>query len=227
MAKGNPKKLLVEGDEEKRVIPYLMDKYVAWGNSRDQWLVEIKEFGGIEGLLKPGVIEAESREPGLKVLGIIIDANDQFVSRWSRVRERCLIVAADFPDELRPGGLIHQNEYGFRIGVWVMPDNQSRGMLETFLGQLIALDNATLWAFAQDSCARSRDHGASYIDPHRDKANIHTYLAWLEPPGRSLHVSVLARAVDAKLSLGEQFAKWFISLYGLTPREGLEQNRAS
>ena len=36
MAKGNPNKLMVEGDEEKRVIPYLMDKYVAWGDSRDR-----------------------------------------------------------------------------------------------------------------------------------------------------------------------------------------------
>ena len=77
MAKANPNKLLVEGDEEKRVIPFLMDKFVVWGDRHDEWLVEIKEFGGIEGLLKPGVIEAEPREPGLKVLGIIIDADNQ------------------------------------------------------------------------------------------------------------------------------------------------------
>jgi hypothetical protein len=220
MGKGNPNKLLVEGDEEKRVIPYLMDKYVTWGDRRDEWLVQIKEFGGIEGLLKPGVIEAESREPGLRALGVIIDANDQFSSRWSRLRERCLIVATDFPEELRPEGLIHQNEHDFRLGVWIMPDNQSRGMLETFLGHLIGPADATLWAFAQDSCARSREHGGSYIDHHRDKANIHTYLAWLDPPGRSLHVSVLARALDAQLSLGEQFANWFMNLYQLTPRQG-------
>jgi hypothetical protein len=93
-------------------------------------------------------------------------------------------------------------------------------MLETFLGHLIGPADATLWAFAQDSCARSREHGASYIDHHRDKANIHTYLAWLDPPGRSLHVSVLARALDAQLSLGEQFANWFMNLYQLTPRQG-------
>jgi hypothetical protein len=218
MAKANPNKLLVEGDEEKRVIPYIMDKYVAWGDRRDEWLVEIKEFGGIDGLLKPGVIEAESREPGLKALGIIIDANDQFVSRWTKLKDRCLAVSADFPEQLQPGGLIHQNEYGLRIGIWIMPDNQSRGMLETFLSNLIVPADAMLWAFAQDSCARSRDHGASYIDAHRDKANIHTYLAWLDPPGRSLHVSVLAKAVDARLALGEQFATWFIELYQLTPR---------
>jgi hypothetical protein len=33
-----------------------------------------------------------------------------------------------------------------------------------------------------------------------------------------LHVSVLARALDARLPLGEQFARWFIDLYQITPR---------
>ncbi len=99
-----------------------------------------------------------------------------------------------------------------------MPDNQSRGMLETFLSYLINPERSALWTFAQEACARSRDHGAPYTDPHRDKADIHTYLAWLDPPGRSLHVAVLARALDGRLPLGEQFAKWFIDLFQLTPR---------
>ena len=83
------------------------------------------------------MIEAESKIPGLKAIGIIVDADDQFDSRWSSVRERCRKIAADFPEELPPEGLIHQNEHGLRIGVWIMPDNQSRGMLETFLGSLV------------------------------------------------------------------------------------------
>ena len=218
MARANPNKLLVEGDDEKSVIPYFVDEYVVWGDRPDDWVVQVDEFDGVEKLLKPGVIEAESKTPGLKALGILIDANDQFTSRWSRVRERCLKIAADFPETLLPGGLIHQTADGLRLGVWIMPDNQSRGMLETFLSSLIVPAHASLWAFAQESCAQSRSHGAPYVDPHREKANIHTYLAWLDPPGRSLHVSVLARALNARLPLGEEFAKWFIDLYQLTPR---------
>ncbi len=49
-----------------------------------------------------------------------------------------------------------------------MPDNPSRGMLETFLSHLIVPDDAPPWAFAHEACARSRDHGSSYTDPHRD-----------------------------------------------------------
>jgi hypothetical protein len=218
MPRANPNILLVEGDEEKRVIPYLMDEHVVWGDKEDEWVAEIRSYGGIEDLLDPGNIEPAVRVIGRKAVGIVVDADDQFDSRWQRVRNCCLGIAPDFPEDLPPEGLIHENDQGLRIGVWIMPDNQSRGMLETFLRHLIIPAYADLWAFAQESCTRSRDHGAPYTDPHRDKADIHTYLAWLDPPGRSLHVSVLARALDARLPLGEQFARWFIDLYQLTPR---------
>jgi hypothetical protein len=195
-----------------------MDEYVVWGDKQAEWVAEVKSHGGIDDLLDPGNIEAEAQAPGRKALGIIVDADDQFDLRWQRVRKCCFGIAADFPEELPPEGLVHQSAHGLRIGVWIMPDNQSRGMLETFLRHLIVPSHAALWAFAQESCTRSRDHGAPYTDPHRDKANIHTYLAWHEPPGMSLHVSVLARALDARLPLGKQFARWFINLYQLTPR---------
>ncbi len=37
----NPKKLLVEGDEDKRVIPQLIEANgIRWGESRDTWIVK-------------------------------------------------------------------------------------------------------------------------------------------------------------------------------------------
>jgi hypothetical protein len=219
MARSNPNRLLVEGDEEKRLIPYLMDAFVAWGNRREEWVVQIEEFGGIENLLKPSAIEVELKTPGLQALGVLLDANDQFDSRWGRVRNHCRRIASDFPDVLPEGGLIHQTVQGLRIGVWIMPDNGSRGMLETFLSLLVRPKQTPLWNFAATSCATARAHGAPYTDSHRDKANAHTFLAWLDPPGQFLHLSVLSEALDARSPLGEQFARWFINLYQLTPRE--------
>ena len=49
----NPNILLVEGDEEKRVIPYLMDHHVVWGDKEDEWVVQVKSHGGIDDLLEP------------------------------------------------------------------------------------------------------------------------------------------------------------------------------
>lgn len=213
------KKLLVEGDEEKRVIPYFMNEHFVWGDNERDWVVTIEQFGGVENLLKPGVIEAESKVPGLLALGVIIDADDWLESRWTRVRERFRRVAQDFPESLPPEGLIYQSPDGVRMGVWIMPDNRSRGMLETFLSSLMEPDRQEMWTFAQRSCEEARDHDARYNDVQRDKACIHTYLAWLDPPGRPLHISVLARALDSRLPLGVLFVKWFMDLFQLPPRE--------
>ncbi len=99
-----------------------MDEYIVWGDEKKDWIVEIKELDGVEKLLKPGLIEAESKTPGLKAFGVILDANDSFESRWTRVRERCRKIAADFPEDLPADGVIHENAAGLRIGVWVMPN---------------------------------------------------------------------------------------------------------
>jgi len=42
MARTNPNKLLVEGDEEKRAVPYLMDEYVVLGDRSDDGVVEVR-----------------------------------------------------------------------------------------------------------------------------------------------------------------------------------------
>ena len=61
-----PKKLLVEGDTDKRVIPYLMEANgVGWG-SRENPVVFIQPYGGIEELLARRVIENELKALDLR-----------------------------------------------------------------------------------------------------------------------------------------------------------------
>ena len=99
-----------------------------------------------------------------------------------------------------------------------MPDNRSRGMLETFLSLLLIPERLPLWDFARESCDRASGIAGSYTAAHRDKAHVHTYLAWVEPPGLSLPYSILRRAFDARLPLAESFARWFMDLYQIPPR---------
>jgi len=218
MPKQNPNVLLVEGKDEQFTLPFFMDEYIVWGDDKKEWVVEIKELDGVENLLKPGLIEAESKTPGLKALGVILDANDSFNSRWSRVRERCRNVSAGFPDELSTAGAISITPNGMRIGVWIMPDNRSRGMLETFLSSLLIPERLPLWNFAQQCCDSAQGIAGCYTAAHRDKAQVHTYLAWVEPPGLSLPYSILKRAFDARLPLAKNFARWFMELYQIGPR---------
>ena len=134
----HPKKLLVEGDEDKRVVPELIEAHgIPWGENSDEWIVEISQCDGFENVVKPGAIETELKVSGREALGIIADANSDAERRWESVRNRCLRSLPDLPKDLPAGGLIHENAEGLKLGVWLMPDNQSRGMMETFLTYLV------------------------------------------------------------------------------------------
>jgi len=75
----HPNRLLVEGAEDLRVIPFLMECFIPWED--DNRPVHIEEFGGVENLLKPGIIETKMKTRGLRALGVLIDANDNPAAR--------------------------------------------------------------------------------------------------------------------------------------------------
>lgn len=217
MPKPLPNRLLVEGDEDKRIIPQLMDYFIPWGKSRGQWPVEIGSSDGIDDLLSPGNIEAELKVPGLKALGIVVDANSDPPERWRRVRERAVAAGVpDVPAELPRGGLILRPPDRPRFGVWLMPDNGSKGMIETFLSLFVTDPTGGLWPFVEAHCTEAKAvHAAPYKDAHRDKALIHAWLAIQNPPGCQLHVAVMAKVLEPTSPLADPFVTWFCELYGL------------
>ena len=157
-SKIHPKRLLVEGREEERVIPELIEKNgIAWGKSEDSWPVKIDEFGGVEKLLKPGVIEAKLKSSGLSHLGILVDADDVLENRWAAIRDRCSRAFPNLPKTFPDSGIIVQNEPGLRLGVWIMPDNKTAGMLETFLGFLVPDTQDQLFVAAQESARNAKE----------------------------------------------------------------------
>ena len=215
MSRNHPNRLLVEGDEDKRVIPYFMHHFINWGDKENEWPVRIEQFEGIENMLKPGTIETELKSSGLRALGIMVDANDDPMKRWRRIRDRCIKAFEDFPEAIDPSGLILQNAAGLRVGVWLMPDNSAGGMLETFLGLFVPTEAEPLWKFAQQCCDGCRSHNAPFNQAHLDKARIHTWLAWQNPPGPSLHLAIVRHALRPGSPQADGFVKWFKNLYGL------------
>jgi len=215
MARRNPpKKLLVEGQDDLRVVPQLMEANgVRWGESRDTWVVEIDQCDGFDNMVRPGGIETQLKASGLEVLGIIADANDHADRRWQSLRDRCLGRFPDIPDELPPGGLICANKDGLKLGVWLMPDNRSHGMMETFLTYLVPDHDDAVLKHAESARDQARALGAPYKKTHADKAKIHTWLAWQNEPGRPLHNAVLERILDPHSPHAATFVKWFRSLF--------------
>ena len=108
-----------------------------------------------------------------------------------------------------------------RLGVWMMPDNAARGMMETFLLALRPSANAALLAYAESAADVARvTHEAPFPEVHRDKAIIHTWLAWQEPPGRQMHDAVKLAMLDATLHYAAPFIAWFEGAVKRSPRDG-------
>lgn len=216
MSKKHSKKLLVEGKEELRVIPQLIEAYgIPWGTRSNPIVYISEDCNGYEQLIDPDVITTELQDSNLSALGIIIDADEHPDQRWQSLRNACLNSIPDLPETLPETGLIHQTSNSINFGIWMMPDNKIRGMLETFLTYMIPNDGETLWEFAQETVNQATTKGAKYKAVHRDKANIYTWLAWQDPPGRQLHQAIMQKILQPGHPNGEKFFSWFRDLYSI------------
>jgi hypothetical protein len=207
--------LLVEGDEDKRVLPWLIERAgVNWG-PKSEPIVTIIANDGVEPLLTAGVIETYFKQSGLLALGVIVDADENAVARWQSISARIGGFFADVPQVIPSDGLILRGDTGPAFGAWIMPDNSSRGMLETFLLFLRPAENLALHVLSHDVVEQAKQLGAPFSLAHQDKAQIHSWLAWQDPPGTQLHNAVMQgmlREVSPSLTT---FVRWFCTLYGL------------
>ena len=81
-----PKKSLVEGAVDSRVIVNLLiSQGVNW-ETGGKPIVHVDDLGGLPEILDNGVIESELRASGLESLGIVVDANGDAAQQWQRIR---------------------------------------------------------------------------------------------------------------------------------------------
>ncbi len=214
--RNNHRRLLVEGRVEQRLIPYLIEQNgIPWCETRDEPIVDIREFDGVTNLLKPGVIEAELKASGLKHMGIVVDADNDLPSRWQAVRDRCLHAFPNLPQDIPHEGLFVDSAHGVTLGIWIMPDNKSRGMLETFLCYLVPDQSDPVYQHATEASSHAKELGAPFIAAHESKAHVHTWLAWQDPPGRQLHEAVAARVLNPSSDNARPFVEWFKRVFAL------------
>jgi hypothetical protein len=210
------KVLVVEGRTEVFVIPYLIEANgVNWGKGKNT-VVHIKDYDGYTNISETDAIATELLASGLTALGIIIDADEEPKERWQSIRNACQNSFTNgLPKDLPENGLICNAPNEVKFGIWMMPDNQMRGILETFLAYMIPDTNESLWKFAQQSTQEATNQGANFTEFQRDKANIYTWLAWQNPPGQQLHQAIDQKIFDPKHPRAQKFVTWFKELYGL------------
>jgi hypothetical protein len=209
----HPRILIVEGKDELRVLPELLELAgVAWPKGAEP--VRIEEQDGIANILAPAFIETTLKASGVTVVGIVVDANGDPTSRWEQLRVRLAAILSGFPAELSPDGVIHEVSDKPRVGVWLMPDNVRAGMLETLLLAL-RMGDPVLHDHARDATSQARTLGAPFRDAHREKAELHAWLAWQDPPGRQLHDAVRAKELPPAPPVTDAFVAWFRRLFEL------------
>jgi hypothetical protein len=149
----------------------------------------------------------------LERLAVVIDANDKGPqARWEAIRQRLENEGySGLPKSPDQAGTIVdfpsvRGRRPIRFGAWVMPDNQSMGMLEDFVAGLIREGDEMLPLVKRflDSIPKPR-----FIPEHRPKARIHTWLAVGERPGRPMGQAIKADAqLDANHPTVQPFLEW-------------------
>lgn len=215
MAKPQANVLLTEGRDDVHAVIHLMSSYVVWGETKEERPVTVEFAGGIPELLNADYLNASFKLSGLEAIGILLDANDTHESRWESVRNLCRGSFPEIPATLDPSGLIVEGANGIRLGIWIMPDNQSHGMLEDFLAHLVPEGGLPLWEHAQEATQRAEELSAPFKAVHSAKAQIHTWLSWQEPPGMPFGIALKAKCLDATRPSARPFVEWFIELYQL------------
>jgi len=215
LAKPEKKHLFVEGNDDLYAVAQLMGHHVQWGDKKPEWPVVIKAIGSVAEILEEEFISTTLTSSTVEILGIMIDADGEFHSRWNAIRRECIASFPLIPADLPQDGLVLENADKKRVGIWIMPDNTSKGMIETFLAYLVPNDQAGMWDRAKNIVKEVRAAGAPCRECHQDKANIHTWLAWQDPPGEVFGNAIVQKILDAKSPHAAQYVAWFKRLYQL------------
>ncbi|MCY2964363.1 MAG: hypothetical protein NT069_12125 [Planctomycetota bacterium] len=120
----------------------------------------------------------------------------------------------EIPIELPRQGLIIENDDGLRFGVWVMPDNERPGRIESYLSQFGPGIDDTLWQWLKEHCLTARGKvQAPFKEAHFDKAVIYSWLAVQDEPGEQLHIAIKKGLLRPRSPVADPFVNWFRKLF--------------
>ena len=208
MANGR-KILLVEGPDDEHVLKHIC------GNRDIPELDEVKPHDGVIELLESLGVRPKLSEEG-DVIGVVIDADTDISARWQSIRDRITRVGyQNVPDRPAPDGTILNPPPETllpRLGVWIMPDNQTSGILEDFLRFLVPQPNL-LFDHARDSVATIPEGERRFKQLYEPKAIIHTWLAWQKEPGRPFGTAITDRFLDPNVPEANVLVTWLKRLF--------------
>ena len=200
--------LLVEGTDDFHVVLNLQ-------GSRGFRILDksqIKNLEGVDKLLESLPVQIRASEAG--VVGAILDADTNLADRWQGIRARLeqlgYLSIPEIPD--LNGTIVNPPLQTLlpKVGIWLMPDNSTSGILEDFLRFLVPA-NDTLVSVAE-ATIDSLPH-KPFPQKDRSKALMHTWLAWQLEPGRPFGQAITARFLDTNVAHADTFILWLKTLF--------------
>ena len=192
-----------------------MAAHVVWPDGKENAPVHIEVCGSSDEILRDGFISTFLKSAPVQALGVVIDADDAAAGRYDQIRKLNVSSFPALPPALPREGVVETNAQGKRFGVWIMPDNATEGYLELFLRYLVPSSEEAIWQHGVESVTQAVKLGAPIRPAHVGKANLYTWLAWQDPPGRAPGVALMQRALDPTSNYATPFVEWFKRLYEL------------
>lgn len=200
------KKLLVESHNDAHFIENLFKK--AQGKHLSFKVINCE---GISKLL--GRIPAELIASDTETLAIVVDADDDLAKRWQEVKEVFQKFDYIVPENPKLEGVIIEAQGLFpKVGIWLMPNNLTTGILEDFIAKIIKEDDKLKPIVYEilDDIERQKLH--LYKPQSRPKAFIHTWLAWQKDPGKPFGWAITLGYFDLNATLTKTFITWLNDL---------------
>lgn len=197
--------LLVEGESDLHVVHHLCRR-----QDEPMPSFRIEDKGTLGQVLD--AIGPELKVSGRKALGVLVDADDSLADRWGDLSNRCRAANIDLPHQPIATGTIPEPGNGRpRIGIWLMPDNESPGELEDFVQTMVPTDDP-VWPRSQNYIDRIPVADRRFRPGKLLRAKLYAWLATRENPGR-MGAAIRARDLRVDGVLGSTFARWLRSLF--------------
>jgi len=200
--------LFVEGRDDIYVISFLAEgngipeSFTIHDSENDaQAMSAFKTF--LKGANYQGLsYKGEKLDFAVERLGIVIDANGSRDSKWQQLKKQ----GHTCPEVLDENGLhiVDEEQAVSHVGVWLMPDNVSAGMIETFFKDFIPSDDplkANVETFINSLPEEPKP---------RPKAEVRTWLA-CQTKSESMMGRFLQKNKTTNLNLNNDLATKFVA----------------
>lgn len=202
--------LIVEGKDDQHVVWALCEKYRVAETFSVEYIGD--DSGGIDPLLRS--IPVRLKVSGLRALGIMLDADLSLSSRFRSVCQRLVQSGfRDLPEQPETTGTILHQPPLPRVGIWLMPNNVTHGMLEDFVAHLIPHDDPLKLKAESILDQIESEKIQRYAATHRSKAYIHTWLSWQQRPGQPMGQAITAATLQHNAELSRMFMAWLQDLF--------------